>query len=86
LTVWRGAYALFKEVEQKLSASSKRLGDLMPVTLHEDKVIEAARKFVDTVERHFPDIKRQVFERIGIADDDVIAQALCCEVVLEIYQ
>jgi hypothetical protein len=54
------------------------------VTLHEDRVIEKAREFVDTVERHYPDIRR-VFEKIGIPEDDVIAQALCCEVVLEVY-
>ena len=54
------------------------------VTLHEDRLIEEAREFVDTVERHFPDIRR-VFEKIGIPDDDVIAQTLCCEVVLEVY-
>jgi hypothetical protein len=26
-----------------------------------------------------------VFEKVGIPDDDIIAQALCCEVVLEVY-
>jgi len=56
--------------------------DETPVTLHEDRVIKKAREFVDTVERHFPGIK-QVFEKVRIPPDDVIAQALCYEVVLE---
>jgi hypothetical protein len=54
------------------------------VTLHEDRLIEKAREFVDTVEMHYPKIRR-VFERVRIPPDDVIAQALCCEVVLETY-
>jgi hypothetical protein len=58
--------------------------DETPVTLHEDRVIKKAREFVDTVERHFPGIRR-VFEKVRIPPDDVIAQALCCEVVLEVY-
>jgi hypothetical protein len=33
---------------------------------------------------HYPEVRR-VFEKIRIPDDDVIAQALCCEVVLEVY-
>jgi hypothetical protein len=47
-------------------------------------VIKKAKEFVDTVERRFPGIRR-VFEKIKIPDDDVITQALCCEVVLEVY-
>jgi hypothetical protein len=58
--------------------------DETPVTLHEDRVIKKAREFVDTVERHFPSIRR-VFEEVRIPPDDVIAQALCCEVALEVY-
>jgi hypothetical protein len=54
------------------------------VTLHEDRLIEKAREFVDTVERYFPGIRR-VFEEVRIPPDDIIAQALCCEVVLETY-
>jgi hypothetical protein len=40
--------------------------------------------FVDTVVMHYPKI-RQVFEEVRVPPDDVIAQALCCEVVLEVY-
>jgi hypothetical protein len=40
--------------------------------------------FVDTVEMYYPKI-RQVIEKVRIPPDDVIAQALCCEVVLEVY-
>jgi hypothetical protein len=73
---------VYYKVQQMLSEDK----DESPVvTLHEDRVIEKAREFVDTVERHFPDIRRQVFAKIGIVDDDVIAQALCCEVILETY-
>jgi len=79
---WRCSYMLYYKVQQMLSEDR----DESPVvTLHEDRVIEKAKEFVDTVERHFPDIRRRVFEKIGIPDDDVIAQALCCEVVLEVY-
>jgi hypothetical protein len=78
---WRRSYMLYCKVQQMLSADE----DESPVvTLHEERLIEKAREFVDTVERRFPDIRR-VFEKIGIPDDDVIAQALCCEVVLEVY-
>jgi hypothetical protein len=40
--------------------------------------------FVDTVEMHYPEVRR-VFEEIRIPDEDVIAQALCSEIVLETY-
>ena len=72
---------MYYKVQQMLSEDK----DESPVvTLHEDRLIEKAREFVDTVETHYPNI-RQVFEKIGMADDDVIAQALCCEVFLETY-
>jgi hypothetical protein len=54
------------------------------VTLHEDRLIKKARTFVDTVEMYYPEVRR-VFEKIRIPDDDVIAQALCCEIILETY-
>jgi predicted transposase YbfD/YdcC len=79
---WRQAYALYVKVLQELSASSNP--EKLPVTLDEGKLIEAARSFVETMERHFPGIRR-VFEKIRIPDDDVIAQALCCEIALETY-
>jgi hypothetical protein len=78
---WRRSYMLYYKVQQMLSEDR----DESPVvTLHEDRLIEKAKEFVDTVETHYPNI-RQVFEKIGIADDDVISQALCCELFLEIY-
>jgi hypothetical protein len=78
---WRRSYMMYHKVQQMLSVDE----DESPVvTLHEDRLIEKAKEFVDTVERHFPDI-RQVFEEVRIPPDDVIAQALCCEVVLETY-
>jgi hypothetical protein len=52
--------------------------------LHEDRLIKKARMFVDTVEMYYPEVRR-VFEKIRIPDDDVIAQALCCEIALETY-
>ena len=58
--------------------------ELPVVTLHEDRLIEKAREFVDTVEMHYPKI-RQVFEKVRIPPDDVIAQALCSEIALETY-
>jgi len=78
---WRRTYAIYHKVQQMVEDLES---DETPVTLHEDRVIEKAREFVDTVERHFPGIKR-VFEEVRIPPDDVIAQALCCEVVLETY-
>jgi hypothetical protein len=78
---WRRAYTIYTKVQQMIEDLEN---DEIPATLHEDRVIEKAREFVDTVERHFPDIK-QVFEEIRIPDDDVIAQALCAEIVLETY-
>jgi hypothetical protein len=78
---WRRSYMLYYKVQQMLSEDK----DESPVvTLHEDRLIEKAKEFVDTVERHFPGIRR-VFEEVEIPDDDVIAHALCCEVVLEVY-
>jgi hypothetical protein len=58
--------------------------ELPVVTLHEDRLIEKARMFVDTVVMQYPEVRR-VFEKIRIPDEDVIAQALCCEMVLETY-
>jgi hypothetical protein len=78
---WRRSYMLYYKVHQMLSEDED---ELPVVTLHEDRLIEKAKEFVDTVERHFPGIRR-VFERVRIPPDDVIAQALCCEVILEVY-
>jgi hypothetical protein len=72
---------LYHKVQQMLSEDE----DESPVvTLHEDRLIKKARMFVDTVEMHYPRI-RQVFEKVRIPPDDVIAQALCAEIVLEVY-
>ena len=78
---WRRSYMLYYKVQQMLSEDEN---ESPVVTLHEDRLIEKAREFVDTVEMHYPKIRR-VFERVRIPPDDVIAQALCCEVVLETY-
>ena len=79
---WRQAYALYVKVLQELNASSNP--EKLPVALDEGKLIETARSFVETMERYFPDIKR-AFEEVRIPPDDIIAQALCAEVVLETY-
>jgi hypothetical protein len=78
---WRRVYSVYHKVQQMVEDLES---DETPVTLHEDRVVKKAKEFVDTVERHFPGIKR-VFEKVRIPPDDVIAQALCCEVVLEVY-
>jgi hypothetical protein len=78
---WRRSYMLYHKVQQMLGEDE----DESPVvTLHEDRLIKKARMFVDTVEMYYPKI-RQVFEKVRIPPDDVISQALCCEVVLEVY-
>jgi hypothetical protein len=70
---------LYYKVQQMLGEDE----DESPVvTLHDDRLIKKARMFVDTVMMHYPEVRR-VFEKIRIPDDDVIAQALCCEIVLE---
>jgi hypothetical protein len=81
MTKWRRAYSVYHKVQNMIEDLDE---DETPVTLHEDRVIKKAREFVDTVERHFPGIRR-VFEKIKIPDDDVIAQALCAEIVFETY-
>jgi hypothetical protein len=78
---WRRVYSVYHKVQQMVEDLES---DETPVTLHEDRVIEKAKEFVDTVEIHFPGIRR-VFEKIKIPDDDVIAQALCAEIVFETY-
>jgi hypothetical protein len=78
---WRRSYMLYYKVQQMLSEDED---ELPVVTLHEDRLIKKARMFVDTVEMHYPEVRR-VFEKIRIPDDDVIAQALCCEIALETY-
>jgi hypothetical protein len=78
---WRRVYSVYYKVQQMVEDLES---DETPVTLHEDKVIKKARDFVDTVVMQYPEVRR-VFEKIRIPDDDVIAQALCCEVVLEVY-
>jgi hypothetical protein len=78
---WRRSYMLYYKVQQMLGEDE----DKSPVvTLHEDRLIEKAKEFVNTVEMHYPKI-RQVFEEVRIPEDDVIAQALCCEIALETY-
>jgi hypothetical protein len=78
---WRRSYMLYHKVQQMLSEDE----DESPVvTLHEDRLIKKARMFVDIVVMHYPKI-RQVFEEVRVPPDDVIAQALCAEVVLEVY-
>jgi hypothetical protein len=78
---WRRVYSIYHKIQQMVEDLES---DETPVTLHEDRVVKKAREFVDTVERHFQGIRR-VFEETGIPDDDVIAQALCDEVFLEVY-
>jgi hypothetical protein len=78
---WRRVYSVYHKVQNMIEDLDE---DETPVTLHEDRVIKKAREFVDTVERYFPGIRR-VFEKIKISDDDVIAQALCAEIVFETY-
>jgi hypothetical protein len=78
---WRRVYSVYHKVQQMVEDLES---DETPVTLHEDRVIKKAKEFVDMVERYFPGIRR-VFEEVRIPPDDVIAQALCCEVVLEVY-
>jgi hypothetical protein len=78
---WRRSYMLYYKVQQMLSEDED---ELPVVTLHEDRLIEKAREFINTVEMYYPKI-RQVFEKVRIPPGDVIAQALCCEVVLEVY-
>jgi hypothetical protein len=78
---WRRSYMLYYKVQQMLNEDE----DESPVvTLHEDRLIKKARMFVDIVVMHYPKI-RQVFEEVRVPPDDVIAQALCAEVVLEVY-
>jgi len=78
---WRRVYSVYHKVQRMVEDLEN---DETPVTLHEDRVIKKAREFVDTVESHFPGIRR-VFEEVRIPPDDVIAQALCAEIVLEVY-
>jgi hypothetical protein len=78
---WRRSYMLYYKVQQMLNEDED---ELPVVTLHEDRLIEKAREFINTVEMHYPKI-RQVFEKVRIPPDDVIAQALCAEVFLEVY-
>jgi hypothetical protein len=78
---WRRVYSVYHKVQQMVEDLES---DETPVILHEDRVIKKAREFVDTVEMHYPKI-RQMFEKVRIPPDDVIAQALCCEVVFEVY-
>jgi hypothetical protein len=78
---WRRSYMLYRKVQQMLNEDED---ELPLVTLHEDRLIKKAKMFVDTVEMYYPKI-RQVFEEVRIPLDDVIAQALCTEIVLEVY-
>jgi hypothetical protein len=78
---WRLVYTIYYKIQQMIEDLDE---NEIPVTLHEDRVAKNAREFVDTVEMHYPEVRR-VFEKIRIPDDDVIVQALCCEVVLEVY-
>jgi hypothetical protein len=66
---WRRVYSVYYKVQQMVEDLES---DETPVTLHEDRVVKKAREFVDTVERHFPGIRR-VFEKVRIPPDDVIA-------------
>jgi hypothetical protein len=78
---WRRVYSVYHKVQQMVEDLES---DETPVTLHEDRVVKKAKEFIDTVERHFPGIRR-VFEEVRVPPDDVIAQALCTEIVLEVY-
>jgi len=78
---WRRSYMLYYKVQQMLSEDED---ELPVVTLHEDRLIKKAKMFVDTVEMYYLKI-RQVFGEVRIPPDDVIAQALCAEIVLEVY-
>jgi len=78
---WRRSYMMYYKVQQMLSEDE----DESPVvTLHEDRLIKKAKMFVDTVEMYYPKL-RQVFEKVRIPPNDVIARALCAEIFLEIH-
>jgi hypothetical protein len=78
---WRRVYSIYHKVQQMVEDLES---DEIPVTLHEDRVIKKAKEFVDMVERYFPAIRR-VFKEVRISEDDIIAKALCAEIVLEVY-
>ena len=78
---WRRSYMLYYKVQQILDEDED---ELPVVTLHEDRLIKKAKMFVDTIVMHYPEVRR-VFEEVRIPPDDVIAQALCCEIVFETY-
>ena len=78
---WRRVYSIYHKVQQMVEDLES---DEIPVTLHEDRVVKKAKEFVDMVERYFPAIRR-VFKEVRISEDDIIAKALCAEIVLEVY-
>jgi hypothetical protein len=84
MALWRDADKEFRRFDNRIKTHPKLRQDEGVMSQFEEVQVRrenAARRFVQEVTKHYPEID-DLFQRLGI-EKDPIAKAYCCEIILE---
>ena len=84
MVLWRDADKEFRRFDNRIKTHPKLRQDEEVMSQFEEVQVRrenAARRFVQEVMKHYPEIGK-LFQRLGI-EKDPIAMAYCCEIILE---
>jgi len=84
MALWRDADKEFRRFDNRIKTYPKLRQDKEVMSQFEEVQVRrenAARRFVQEVMKHYPEIGK-LFQRLGI-EKDPIAMAYCCEIILE---
>jgi hypothetical protein len=84
MVLWRDADKEFRRFDNRIKTHPKLRQDEEVMSQFEEVQVRrenAARRFVQEVMKHYPEIGK-LFQRLGI-EKDPIAKAYCCEIILE---
>jgi len=84
MVLWRDADKEYRRFDNRIKAYPKLRQDEEVMSQFEEVQVRrenAARRFVQVVAKHYPEIS-DLIQRLGI-DKDPIAKAYCCEIILE---
>jgi len=84
MALWRDADKEFRRFDNRIKTYPKLRQDKEVMSQFEEVQVRrenAARRFVQEVIKHYPEIGK-LFQRLGI-EKDPIAMAYCCEIILE---
>jgi len=84
MVLWRDADKEFRRFDNRIKTHLKLRQDEEVMSQFEEVQVRrenAARRFVQEVMKHYPEIGK-LFQRLGI-EKDPIAMAYCCEIILE---